>query len=524
MGSATKIIKRVKRGVQTAAYGNPIYRRILETGEMPVALRFAPPDPWPGDAEAGRAMLADQRSLFGDPALPRGTAAILRCLRAVGTDAARQLALRVIGAWLTDYDDWHESEWAPAILGERLAGWVGFYEFYAPAAPPEFIAALAASLARQWKHLARTLPPTLTGAEGLEAIKGLILGSLNFPDGDRALSLACDLLARQLRAEICNDGGHVARNPSAHLSVLRHLVDIRDVLREAAIEAPGELPAAIAALVPALRFYRHGDGGLALFHGGTEETPVMIEAILGRAGVRNRALRRLPETGYERLTAGRSLLIADCGPPPPRDYSDTAHAGLMSFEFGQGRERLIVNCGALGRPDAGWRRALGATAAHSTLTVADTNICEILPSGRIESAVRVTAQRYEQDGAHCVEMMHDGYRHRFGVLHHRTLILTADGDEVRGRDALALAPGAKDCDFTVRWHVHPDVQVSLVHSGRAALLRTPSGTGWRLRIEGGDLGIETSVYCGAGIPRRSLQLKVGGRTNGSESAVIWSLA
>ena len=30
-------------------------------------------------------------------------------------------------------------------------------------------------------------------------------------------------------------------------------------------------------------------------------------------------------------------------------------------------------------------------------------------------------------------MMHDGYRQRFSLTHHRILSLTADGDELRGK-------------------------------------------------------------------------------------------
>jgi uncharacterized heparinase superfamily protein len=526
MSPAVKILKQVRRGVQTAAYGNALYRKILSSGEMPDVLRFAPPDLWPGDAEAGRALIAEQISLFGDPARPRGASAFMRSLRAVGNEAAQQMALRAIGSWIEQYDNWHEVEWAPDILGERIAAWIGFYEFYSPAATPEFLAMLTVSLARQWKHLSRTLPPTLTGTAGLEAIKGLIYGGLNFPEGERALGLACDLLRRQLKAEVLPDGGHIMRNPSMHLHMLRHLVDIRAALQDAGVEVPGEAIAAIEALVPALKFYRHGDGALALFHGGCEETALLIDAVLSHAGVRGRALRRLPEAGYERLSAGRSILIADCGAPPPREYSDYAHAGLMSFEFGQGKERIIVNCGPGDNGNPEWRRALAATAAHSTLAVEDTNICEILSSGKLDNTARVTAQRYEQDGAHYIEIMHNGYQSRFGLLHHRILALSADGDELRGRDTLS-GPAGSERDFTLRWHLHPGVQASLAQSGQAALLRTPSGNGWRLRIDNADLGIEAGIYCGAGTPRRSLQLKVSGRTKpsseNSETSVSWSL-
>ena len=523
MKPASKIIQKVRRGVKTAAYSNILYRKILASGAGTDRLHFTLPDPWPGDAQAGLALMTGQRSMFdGNSAVSlRHAGTVLRNLRAVGTDAARQMAVRLIENWLAHHDNWSEEEWAPDVLGERIAAWIGLYEFYAPAASPDFIKNLTSSLHRQWKHLTRTLPPTLTGVAGLRSIKGLVYGGLNFPEGDKALGLALDMLKRQLTAEILPDGGTISRNPSVQLHMLRHLVDLRSSFRAAELEVPEILQATITAMVPVVKFFRHGDGGLALFHGSTEETALLIDAVLTQAEIKARVLRRLPDTGYERLTAARSWLLADITAPPNRSIDMSGHAGLLSFEFGNGKERLIVNCGAVVDASAAWRGACAATAAHSTLTIEDKNACEVMSSGIVLSSVRVDAQRFEQDGLHCVEMKHDGYQPKFGVMHERVLALSEDGEEVRGRDTLA---GALNRHYTLRWHLHPSVQASLVQSGRVALLRTPSGAGWKLRVESGSLELEPSIYCGNGVPRRSLQLKASGRTDGAQTSIIWSLS
>lgn len=521
MRGAAKILRHVKRGVKSAAYNNLLYRKMLAAGETPTALRFTPPDLWPGDAHIGLALIAEQQPLFDSQlALRRPVGVQLRSLRAAGTDAARAMCLTLIEKWLAAYDDWHDNEWAPDVLGERIASWIGFYEFYAPAAGAEVIGRITASLVRQWRHLLRTMPPHLIGLKGLHAIKGLVYGGLNFPEGERALGLACDLLRRQMQAEILPDGGPVMRNPSVALHMLRHLIDLRTALQAAGLEVPGEAQTAIDALVPVIKFFRHGDGGLSLFHGSFEETPLLIDAVLTLAAVRGRALRRLPESGFERLSAGRGLLLMDCGRPPPREYSELAHAGLLSFEFGVGRERLIVNCGAIENPNPEWRSACAATAAHSTLTLEDTNACEVLMSGKIESSARVEAHRYEQDGNHFVDARHDGYRSRFGMMHRRLLGLSQDGDELQGRETLKGPAGRH---YVLRWHLHPNVQASLAQSGQTALLRLPSGGGWRLRIEEGALELESSIYCGSGVPRRSLQLKTSGKTQTPDAGLNWSL-
>lgn len=521
MKPASHILQKVRRGVQNVAYGNPLYKKILASGDTPDRLYFTMADPWPGDAQAGLSLMSGQRNMFdvSSGVSLRHAAIALRNLRDVGTEAARQMAVRLIESWLLHYDTWSEAEWAPHVLGERIAGWIGFYEFYAPSTLSDFTENVTASLFRQWKHLVRTLPPSLVGAAGLQAIRGLVYGGLNFPEGDKALGLACDLLRRQLTSEILPDGGHISRNPSIQLHMLRHLIDLRAVFTVAGLEVPDILNSSITAMVPVLKFYRHGDGELALFHGSNEETSLLVESVITQAETRGRALRRLPETGYERITASRSLLIADVTRPAASGYDKTAHAGLMSFEFGHGRERLIVNCGAVDASPE-WRMALAATAAHSTLTIEDTNSCQVIDTGGLNAVPKVDAHRYEQNGMQFIEMAHEGYQNRFGISHQRTLGLSNDGEILYGRDVLT---GSSGRHYALRWHLHPDVHASLTQGGQTALLRTSSGGGWRLRIDSGDLSLEPGIYCGKGIPRRSQQLKVIGITTGSETVLGWNL-
>jgi len=519
MKPASHILHKVRRGVQSVAYGNAIYQKILASGEIPDRLYFTLADPWPGDAQAGSALISSQPNMFDNTVAIslRHAAAVLRNLRAVGTETARQMSVQLIDNWLQHYDIWSEDEWAPHVLGERIAAWIGFYEFYAPAALTDFTHNVTSSLYRQWKHLVRTLPSSLVGAAGLQSIRGLVYGGLNFPEGDKALGLACDLLQRQLAEEILPDGGHISRNPTMQLHMLRHLVDLRSIFTVAGFEGPSLLNVAISSMVPGLKFFRHGDGKLALFHGGLEETSLLIDAVITQSEVRGRALHRLPETGYERLMAGRSLLLTDVKQPAPKDYDKCAHAGLLSFELGSGRERLIVNCGAV-ESGAEWRLAMAATAAHSTLTIEDTNACSIIASGGVSSWPKVEAHRYEQEGIQYIDMNHDGYYQSFGLIHQRILGLSGDGETLQGKDTLKGASGRK---FAIRWHLHPSVQVSLTQGGQAALLRTASGSGWRLQIEKSGLSLESSIYCGQGTPRRSQQLKLSHVTSGPETAIAW---
>src|SRR5258706_13981355 len=60
--------------------------------------------------------------------------------------------------------------------------------------------------------------------------------------------------------------------------------------------------------------------------------------------------------------------------------------------------------------------------------------------------------------------------------------------------------------FAIRFHIHPDVRLSLAQGGASVILKLPNGEGWRFRCGGGTLAIEESIYFGgdSGTPAEKL--------------------
>jgi len=497
------------------------------------------PDAWPGRAADGQAIVEGRFHLLGrmladpePPFHPPGAEAAwlealngfgwLVDLRALGGDQARRRARDLVALWIEQESRWTPAAWAPATVGRRLSAWLGHYEFYAVSAEVPFRQALLASIARQARLLSRLLPAGLAGGDAIAAIKGLALAGIACEEGGPWLEQAARLLARELPRQVLADGGQEERSPARHLEVLRDLVDLRAAFHTAGSEPPPALIDAIEQMAPFLRLLLHGDGALAQFNGGGEADALTAELVLQRASARQRPLLSAPQSGFQRLQAGRLVVIVDAGRPPGPGLDRAAAAGTLSFEVSLGRERLIVNCGAHAG-DPAWRQALRATAAHSTLTLADHNSSELLPQGGLgRRPDSVTCRREERDGALWLDLSHDGYRPRHGVVHHRRLYLDATGDDLRGEER--LEGGAGGLPFALRFHLHPQVQATLAQGGGAALLKLPRGGGWRLRAKGVALSLEPSVYLpAAGPPRRSLQLVLSGETVEGATQVQWAL-
>lgn len=539
----------LKDGVEALTFGNPVYNMMLG-GRTVSALGAVPMDAWPGDATNGGAILdgefhlADQTVVLDASPMtdafwqPEGASDAwyaglhsfhwLRDLRALGGDEARRQARSLVFGWLYCNALWNGDSWAPALMGARIANWIGLHDFFCASADEGFRSCIFDSLARQTRHLRRMVPGRLHGARLVTAVKGLAYGSLCLPDRQPYLAEVHRLLERELPHQILPDGGHAERNPSVQLGVLRDLIDIRSALRAAKAEVPPALSQTIERMTPVLRLFRHGDGGLALFNGGSEEDHALIEAVVSQADCRARPLRGAPEMHFERLHGGRALVLMDVGLPPGPGHDRRAHAGALSFEFSVGRERLVVNCGA--HPDIGnpWHQALAGTAAHSTVTVAETNSSEISPQGGIgRRPGHVGCERQETAEEITILANHNGYSPNFGLLHRRALHLDQHGDALHGEDTLEPVIGAQPepRPFAVRFHLHPSVQARIVDSvdGPAVLLRPTSGVAWRFTAEGGTIDLEPSVYCNtAGSPRQTTQIVVSGEAGPAAASVSWA--
>jgi len=530
--------RRVRYALRRPWYASRLYRaRLRRVAATPPAAITV--DLWPGDAGRGQ-RIVDGDFVFAGRTLREADAPWqaadvsarwladvagfdwLRDLRAVGGEAARGRARALVRRWIETEGEWRALSWRPDVIGARLANWLAQAEFLTAGADEAFRDAFHRSLRSQARHLQRVVRFAAPGTPRIDAIKGLILASLAL-DGARRLDRWLKMLEAEIATQVLGDGGHVSRNPSAQLAVLRHLTDVRAALRDGGQETPTTLQTAIDRMAPMLRFFRHGDGRLALFNGSDEDEDWLIDVVLTRSEGRGKPLSSAPHVGFERITANRTLLIMDTGYAPPIDQDDNAHAGVLSFELSVGKERLVVNCGAHRGDSASWRAAQRTTAAHSTVAVDNVNSAFLLPDDGIgDRAQNVTVDRNEADGDVWLHASHDGYARPFSMLHQRRLFVDGDGGDVRGEDNLT-GKGARK--FTARFHLHPTVSASMSQDGRSVLLRLPSGMGWRFRASGGVVGLQDSVYLGdRDAVKRSRQIVVSSATQNGEGQIKWAFS
>src|SRR5205807_995364 len=124
------------------------------------------------------------------------------------------------------------------------------------------------------------------GLPRLEAATAAVLCCACLNDSAKRLETGLKVLEAEIARQILPDGGHISRSPEALLHAYRHVVMVMDALQAIERAVPVGVRSARDRMAPMLRFFRHGDGRLALFNGGGEGESRTIAELLARDDVR----------------------------------------------------------------------------------------------------------------------------------------------------------------------------------------------------------------------------------------------
>lgn len=401
------------------------------------------------------------------------------------------------------------------------------------------------SAAQQTIYLSRRWKVARPGLPRFEALAGLIYAGLSLQGMENRVAPALAMLARDCEAQIGPDGAIPSRNPEELLEILMLLTWVETALRDADEQVPEALIGAVRRIAPTLRTLRHADGGLARFHGGGRGLDGWLDQALAAAGPIPATLGEL-RMGYGRLQAGRTSVVLDVAPPALGVDAVQAHASTLAMEVTSGRRPLIVSCGAGGSFGPEWTRAGRATPSHSTLCIDGVSSSRIEDGGGgreflADGPKDVQFERSQLADGQRIAMAHDGYRASHGLTHVRTLDITADGRALAGEDLLTTldpadeplfdraldAAALQGIPWSVRFHLHPEVDAAVDLGGAAVSLTLRSGEIWVFRQDGASkIRLEPSVYLENGRlrPRAAQQVVLSGRSLAYATRIRWSLA
>ena len=437
-------------------------------------------------------------------------------------------ARSLVDKWIVTYGKWNPFSWAPDILADRLYNWLALWS---PLLTGDTLSDNAqlrrSSVMRQLKRLRKTYKRTSPGLSRLKAAAALAIGGARLKEkSDGFLGRGLDWLDDEIETQILPDGGHISRAPGQALEALQILLTLDSLLQARGVEGSRAMSRAIDRLAPVISFFTASDGKLFNFNGTGEGEKAHLKAIKKAAPeTMSKSFGYCPHTGYQRIEAEGTVLMVDTGATAPRPFDQEAHLSPLAFELSTELGRLVVNCGWNDQQPQSFRRAVRATAAHSSLILDNHSAGRLLKQGWISkrlgevvavAAGPVAATRKEQASGTWLETSHDGYRQETGLTYRRRIYMSIEGNDIRGEDSLFVPLGAVplsngEKSFQIRFHFHPDVRVSLSQDQQSALLVQGGKAGWRFRTDGGPLSLEDSIYLAAGHkPVKCQQIVIAG--------------
>ena len=162
------------------------------------------------------------------------------------------------------------------------------------------------------------------------------------------------------------------------------------------------------------------------------------------------------------------------------------------------------------------------TAAHSTLTLNNTNAYKILKNNhlsRVPSKLKV--KRVERYGANIIEIENYSYKNQYEAIHKRIIYMDKNGIDIRGEDNIYCP---MELSFDIRFYLDLKIKTLVTNNEKNAVLKLPNGAGWKFvsSLDKLNLVLNRSLNTN-NQPVRNEHIHLTGKTKELITVIKWSL-
>ena len=468
-------LKKTKFIISKIFYNFPIYGKlnfdeILNYTEIPM------PNLWEGNIEKIKIFLKNKipsNKKTEDPFFFYfHSFDFLNDLQEISKESLRIYGRKLTSYWIKKNSSWKSNTWEDFILATRICNWIKNFNFFFSTADEEFKKKIFSSILRQIEHLVKNFSNLKRNSDLIRIIKALIYTSISIPSKKYYYQIAIFNLRSELAKQILNDGCHFQRNPKIHIQVLMDLLDIRSILNSTKKIVFFDLQNSIKNMSVACRFFLHKDISLANFNGTDNVNQKEIRNLMAEIPKFKKNPRELTESGFQRVDTKDTTLIVDCGIPKNYHATYKAHSCSTTFELSYKKNKIIINS------LPGLEKKINRkTAAHSTLTLNNTNAYKILKNEHLSRVPdKMNVKRIERYGANVIEIENYGYKNQYDAIHKRLIYIDNKGLDIRGEDNIYCP---MEISFDIRFYLDLNLKTLIINNGKNIVLRLPNGSGWK---------------------------------------------
>lgn len=323
-----------------------------------------------------------------------------------------------------------------------------------------------ASIYTQAKRLYHFPEYHLMGNHLLENAVSLVWAGVYLGD-HRLKHFGFQLLNRELKEQILEDGAHFEKSISYHSIILKNLLELKLFLpaTQNYIEINKVLKFTIINMISFLFTMGGGLNSLPHFGDSNERMAINCNELLFVA--QNLMLFPkeivLSDSGFRRFDVGHFRLFFNSGLLKADYQPGHVHADTFSFCLFVDGQPVIVDRGVSTYEHSKERLAERGTAAHNTVCVNSENSSDVWAAFRMGKRPCV---KIEKDSVMEISCLHDAYQSKFGILHRRqirtgelSIEITDTLDNFRKHNAMVYMhfyPGIRPEKNGTEWHLNKE--------------------------------------------------------------------
>ncbi len=319
------------------------------------------------------------------------------------------------------------------------------------------------NLLQQGIYLSKRIENHITGNHLISNAKALIFLGFYFSSviGNEILKKGKELLIKELKKQILNDGSHFERSSMYQALIIEDLLDIYSLSQRVPHLIDRET---IKKYIKKMSQFQlnmtHSSGEKSYFNDCSEESSLSYKEISSYAKKLGIELERITEgiifhknSGFVSCKDSSSNFIVNYGSIAPDELMAHANANSLSFEFSLDNQKVFVNSGCSSYQNLVRRNIERATSAHNTLEIDGKNSSDIWASFRCGKRAK-THIIEDLSSSNCLDfkVFHDGYsslvsnRFHFRKFFYDFSSMKIE-DYIQGKFKYAVS----------RIHLHPDV-------------------------------------------------------------------
>tara|TARA_B100000965_G_C19594910_1_gene759692 strand:+ start:682 stop:2313 length:1632 start_codon:yes stop_codon:yes gene_type:complete len=441
--------------------------------------------------------------------------------------SSKKITQNIITNWIDENHKYKQIIWDLDILSKRIIAWISNSKLTYENSETTYKLYFNSLIKKQTNHLINEIKRSEKLDDKIIGSTAIILVGLTYGD-EYYLRFGVDLLKKILNFSLDTSSFPKSRNIRQLTFYLKHLIVIRELLKESQTNIPDFLDEAVFYIGKSYNLLCGNKKKGILFNGNFEDSNKEFDDYLNFHKYKFKDDAN-EAGGYVVLKNKQSFLSIDIGKAPEKKFSKDYQAGLFSFEFNYLGEKIITNSGYFQNYKHQLNIISKSTATHSTLVLNSTSIVNFDRDKYGHMLVSKNFKVFNKEiksekNFWLIKASHDAYSKSNGVIHERKIQYFPESYKLSGCDKLIKIKNFKSCNFELRFHLLPDIKLTKLLNNESILIEC-NNAGWKFTCKNHNIDIETGLYFG--MKDKFLENKnilISGLTNPEEQNILWEIS